>query len=53
MSRVNENKYFIEALLNSRSPRQRTNLLKYANREQILALSEIVANFFVWKHKIE
>lgn len=45
MNRVKENLYFITTLLNSTSPKQRKNLLKYASKDQILALSEIVINF--------
>ena len=45
MSKVKENEYFLRALLNAKSPKQRKNLLKYANRKQVLAISEIFTNF--------
>ena len=43
--KIKRHRYYIDALSNSTSPKKRKNLLAYANRDQILALSEIFANF--------
>ena len=45
--RVRDNDFFLRALLNARSGKQRRLLLTYATREEILALAEIVTNFLV------
>ena len=45
MDRIERNKVFIETLANSKSPKQRVILIQLANRDQILTLSEIFANF--------
>ena len=43
--RLSRNEYFVKALINVKSPKQRGALLKYATRDQILTLSEIIVNF--------
>ena len=45
MQRLKQNRYFIFALANSKNRKQRLNLLRFATREQVLSLAEIVANF--------
>ena len=45
--RVRDNDFFLKALLNAKSGKQRRLLLTYASREEILSLGEIVTNFLV------
>ena len=45
--RVVDNEYFLKAVMHAKSVKQRRLLLRYAVREEILALSEVVANYLV------
>jgi hypothetical protein len=45
-------KYFLKSLLVVKSPKQRRNILHFATREEIIALSEIVLNYIEGNIKV-
>ena len=45
MGKIEDYQYFLRIVANSTSAAQRRCLLKYASRMEILALSEVVANY--------
>ena len=51
--RVKENEYFLKALMHAKSVKHRKLLLKYAKREEILALAEIVTNYLTGNIHLE
>ena len=45
--RVKDTDYFLRTLMHAKSGKQRRLLLKYASREELMSLAEVVTNFLL------